>query len=65
MSDKDPNVTDFYDPDREEDAYLEQIDSEERIQHKKITFWFIVIMFKIASGIATWHYFGDWIKKIL
>jgi hypothetical protein len=60
MSEEKPNVTDFM---KEDDPYEEQIDSEERIQHKKITFWFLVIMFKIASGIVTYHYLGDWVKS--
>ena len=59
-----PNVTDFFNPDDEDDPFTEQIDSEERIQHKKITFWFIVIMMKLASGIVMWHYFGDWFSSI-
>jgi len=40
-------------------------ESPQKILHKKITFWFLVILLKVASGIAMWHYFGDWILKHL
>lgn len=38
-------------------------ESDNKILHKKITFWFIVFLLKTAFGIVIWRYCGDWILK--